>query len=98
MSKFNELINGEQPVLVDFSAIWCGPCKVMEPILSETAAKLKGKAKIIKVDIDKNPEAANKYGIRSVPTLLLFKKGEIIWQQSGVVPANQLLAVIEKFV
>jgi thioredoxin 1 len=98
MSKFNELINGDQPVLVDFSAEWCGPCKTMAPILSDVVARLKGRAKVIKVDIDKNPQAADAYHIRSVPTLLLFKKGEIKWQQSGVVPAQQLMGILEKFV
>lgn len=98
MSQFNDLINSDQPVLVDFFAEWCGPCKTMAPILHEVAGKLKGKARIIKVDIDKNPDAANRYHVRAVPTLILFKKGEIKWQQSGVVSGNQLAGVIEKFV
>lgn len=97
MSNFNELINGSQPVLVDFFAEWCGPCKTMAPILKDVSAQLNGKARIIKVDIDKNPAAANKYGIRSVPTLLLFKNGQIKWQQSGVIPGNQLLSIISQF-
>jgi thioredoxin 1 len=80
MSKFNELINSEQPVLVDFFAEWCGPCKTMAPILKEVASKLDGKARIIKVDIDKNPAAALAYGVRSVPTLILFRKGKIMWR------------------
>ncbi len=98
MSKFTDLINSEQPVLVDFFAEWCGPCKTMAPILSEVASKLDGKARIIKVDIDKNPGAASKYNVRSVPTLILFKKGEIKWQQSGVVTGTQLLGVLQKFI
>src|SRR5215217_6432239 len=94
MSKFQEIINGEQPVLVDFSAEWCGPCKTMAPILSEVSKSLSGKARIIKVDIDKNPAAASHYGVRSVPTLILFKKGNILWKQAGVVPASDLLQLI----
>lgn len=97
MSKFNDLINGEQPVLVDFFAEWCGPCKTMAPILKDVSSKLNGKARIIKVDIDKNQEAAQKYNIRSVPTLLLFQGGQIKWQQSGVIPASQLLSIIGQF-
>ncbi len=96
MSKFNELINSDQPVLVDFFAEWCGPCKTMAPILQDVASKLNGTAKIIKVDIDKNPAAASKYRVQSVPTLIIFQKGEIKWQQSGVVPAKQLVELLQK--
>lgn len=98
MSQFNDLINGEQPVLVDFFAEWCGPCKTMAPILHDVADKIKGKARIIKVDIDKNPGVASHYHVRAVPTLILFKKGEIKWQQSGVVQSHQLVDMIKKFV
>jgi thioredoxin 1 len=97
MSKFNELINGDRPVLVDFFAEWCGPCKTMSPILSDLSKQVGDAATIIKVDIDKNPAAADHYGIRSVPTLVLFRKGEVKWKQSGVVPARQLAEVIHKF-
>lgn len=97
MSKFSELINAEQPVLVDFFAEWCGPCKTMAPILKEVSSSVNGKARIIKVDIDKNQQAAAKYNVQSVPTLVLFKKGEIVWRQSGVLPANQILNIISKF-
>jgi len=97
MSKFNELINGDRPVLVDFYAEWCGPCKTMAPILSDLSRELGAKAKIIKVDIDKNPEAASHYGVNSVPTLMLFKKGEVKWKQAGVVPMKQLLGIVERF-
>lgn len=97
MSQFNQLINSDQPVLVDFFAEWCGPCKTMAPILSEVAGKLKGKVKILKVDVDKNPGAASHYNVRTVPTLILFKRGEIKWTQPGVVSAAQLTGILEKF-
>lgn len=96
MGKFAELINGEQPVLVDFFAEWCGPCKMMAPELEKVAADFKGQAKIIKVDVDKNPAAANQYKIMGVPTLMVFKKGQIKWRQSGVVPANVISDAIKQ--
>jgi thioredoxin 1 len=94
MSKFSELINGETPVLVDFSAEWCGPCKMMSPILKEVASLVGGKVRIITVDIDKNPHAASAYHVQSVPTMILFKKGEIKWRQSGVMQAGQLSQLV----
>lgn len=98
MSKFSELINSDQPVLVDFFAVWCGPCKTMAPILKDVASQLEGKARIIKVDIDKNPSAASAYGVRSVPTLILFKSGKIMWQQPGVVDASTLTRIITQYI
>jgi len=96
MKKFNELINSEKPVLVDFSAEWCGPCKMMAPILKEVVSEIGDVATVIKVDVDKNQEASLKYGIQAVPTLVLFKNGAIKWRQSGVVPANHLVNMIRE--
>jgi thioredoxin 1 len=92
---FQELIDGDTPVLVDFFAEWCGPCKMMQPILEDTAKQLGGKVKILKVDVDRNPLAASRFQVRGVPTLVLFSKGEVVWRQSGVVPAHQLLQILE---
>jgi thioredoxin 1 len=92
---FQELIDGDTPVLVDFFAEWCGPCKMMQPILEDTAKQLGGKVKILKVDVDRNPLAASRFQVRGVPTLVLFSKGEVVWRQSGVVPTHQLLQIIE---
>src|SRR5215218_4651676 len=95
--KFHELIHSDKPVLVDFYATWCGPCKTQAPMLEELAGKVGDSAKIIKVDIDKNPQAANQYQVRSVPTLMVFKQGKVLWRQSGVVPTNQLQKILLQF-
>ncbi len=92
---FQELIDGDTPILVDFFATWCGPCKMMQPILEDTAKKMGEKVKIVKVDVDKNPLAASKFQVRGVPTLILFQKGKILWRESGVVPSHQLVKSIE---
>ena len=94
MAKFSEIINSGKPVLVDFSAAWCGPCKMMNPILLEIANKMGDKAIILKVDVDEQPQAAAHYEVQSVPPLLLFKNGVIKWRQSGVVPATTLEKII----
>jgi thioredoxin 1 len=95
--NFSELIMGDKLVLVDFYATWCGPCQMMQPILQEVAAKVGGSAKIIKIDVDKNPVAASKFQIRGVPTMILFRRGKPLWRQSGVVSAHQLVQIIEKY-
>lgn len=93
---FTDLINGETPVLVDFYADWCAPCRMMAPILQQLKQEMGEKLTIVKIDTDRNQQVAAKYQIRSIPTLILFHKGKLLWQQPGVLPLNQLKMVIEQ--
>jgi thioredoxin 1 len=98
MSNFKDLIDGETPVLVDFFATWCGPCKAMAPELDKLAKTMSTDLKVIKVDVDRNQSAASKYQIRSVPTLILFAKGKILWRISGTKSASELSRMIKEAV
>ena len=97
MATFSEMIKGDKPVLVDFYATWCSPCKVMAPVLDILKKQVGENATILKIDVDKNPAAAAAYGVQGVPTLILFKQGKILWRQSGVVQAAQLQQLINQY-
>jgi thioredoxin 1 len=95
MNKFSDIINQDKPVLVDFFAEWCGPCKMMSPILKEVKDGLGDSVSIIKIDVDKNQSLATKYQVKGVPTLLLFKNGKQVWRQSGLVQKQDLLSLLK---
>jgi thioredoxin 1 len=96
MEPFYQLIQSEKPVLVDFYADWCGPCKAMNPVIKEVARATEGKARVIKVDIDKSVQAANAYQVQAVPTFIIFKKGNIVWRHSGMIDKNSLLDILSR--
>jgi thioredoxin 1 len=96
MSNFSEIINQPKPVLVDFFAEWCGPCKMMSPILKEVKDELGENVSIIKIDVDKNPSLASQYKVRGVPTLVLYNKGQQVWRQSGLVQKREIVSIIQK--
>jgi len=93
-AKFNEIINQKQLVLVDFYADWCGPCKMMSPVLQETKTIVKENVKIIKINVDQYQDLAAEFNVRGVPTFILFKEGKMLWRQSGVLSKNQLIEII----
>jgi thioredoxin 1 len=96
-NSFNALIHGGKPVVVDFFAEWCGPCKMMKPILDEFKGMVGDRATVIKVDVDRNQQAAQAFGVRGVPTLAIFKDGKIVWRRSGVMSASELQRALEPF-
>jgi thioredoxin 1 len=98
METFNQIVNSETPVVVDFYADWCDPCQTMMPIVKEVAEKFKGKARVLKINIDKNQTAAQHYGVRSVPTFMIFKKGEQKWRHSGTIDIRSLERQIESLI
>ena len=98
MGNFEDIINSTTPTLVDFYAEWCGPCKMISPLLEQVSSEIGDTAKILKVDIDKNQSFAASYGIRSVPTLMIFKEGKVVWRQSGIPPKHLIVESIKNFI
>lgn len=95
--SFNKIIQSETPVLIDFYADWCAPCKVLTPILKDLKSELGDRLKVVKIDVDNNNSIAGRFQIRGVPTMMLFKEGEVLWRQSGVLPKDAILDAIQKY-
>jgi thioredoxin 1 len=95
--SFNDILKSKTPVLIDFFATWCGPCKMMPPILTEVKHTLKDNVVILTIDVDRNPELSQQWNVQGVPTLVLLKEGKIIWRQSGVVPAKELVGIVQQY-
>jgi len=94
METFNEIINGDKPILIDFYATWCGPCKTMHPIIEAIGQEVQGKARVLKIDVDKNPTVAARYQIQAVPTLIIIKNGNIVWKHPGVLDKHNLKSTL----
>jgi len=95
MSKFSDIIKGDKPVLIDFSAEWCAPCRMMPPILKDVKKQLGDRIRILKVDVDRNPAISQKYQIRNVPTLMVFKNGQVVFRQAGVIPSKEIMQMLQ---
>jgi thioredoxin 1 len=95
--NFDHIVQSETPVLVDFSAEWCGPCKAQSPVIQEVAREMGDRLKVIKVDVDKNPMIAARFRVQGVPTLILFRNGEVLWRQSGLTDRRSLLQVVDPY-
>ena len=98
MEKFNELIQSEKPVLVDFYAEWCGPCQIMKPRILDVAERIGEDAKVVQIDVDKEKEIAERFRIQSVPTLIIFKKGKQLWRQTGVISTHALVLMLRNYI
>jgi len=98
METFHEIIKGDKPVLVDFFATWCGPCKAMSPVVESMGKELQGQARVLKIDVDKNQAIAAQYRVQAVPTFIIFSKGEVVWRNAGGVDKSTLMQQIRKFV
>ena len=96
--NFDSIINDTRPVIVDFHALWCGPCKVQSPILSDIASEFGERVRVIKIDVDQNPGLASKYHIQGVPTVIIFKNGQLVWRQSGVASKSQLIDLLKQHI